>query len=207
MAGRDFESDRQGPDQADADNSPEGGAGVESGVSVAVEGRVTGLEADLAGQLTRAQAQAAEYLDSWRRSVAELSNARKRMQREQTEMSAVATARVLERLIPIVDDVQRAFSSLPADAAASDWVAGFRLIQRKLEGLLESEGVTTIAAEGKRFDPAVHFAVSLEYQPGYGDGDIIAEVSRGYLLGDRVLRPSMVRVARGQDGAEARDAA
>ncbi len=149
-------------------------------------------------QLALAQAQAAEYLDNWRRSVAELSNARKRMQREQADFNVNATARILEKLLPIVDDVERAFRSLPADQADGDWVNGFRLIQRKLQALLDSEGVTVIPAEGQMFDPAFHQAVTHEEVAGYADGQIVAELARGYKLGDRVLRPSMVRVAKGE---------
>jgi molecular chaperone GrpE len=151
---------------------------------------------DQAQQLAQAQAQAAEYLDNWRRATAELSNARKRMQREQTEFAATASARVLERLLPILDDFERAFKALPADQVDTDWVTGFRMIQRKLEGILESEGATPIPTEGQKFDPALHHAISHEEKEGYGEGDIIAEVGRGYKMGDRVLRPSYVRVAK-----------
>ena len=104
--------------------------------------------AELQEQLAQAQAQAAEYLDNWRRATAELSNARKRMQREAEELRAAASVRVLEKLLPVVDDMDRAFTVVPADQAESDWVNGFRMIQRKLHGILESEGVTTIPAEG-----------------------------------------------------------
>jgi molecular chaperone GrpE len=150
-----------------------------------------------AKELAQAKAQAAEYLDNWRRTTAELSNARKRMQREQAEFAATATARVLEKLLPVVDDMDRAFNVLPADQAEPDWVAGFRLIQRKLQSLIESEGVVAIETEGRKFDPELHYAVSHEEAEGHGEGDIIGEVAKGYKLGDRVLRPSMVRVAKG----------
>jgi molecular chaperone GrpE len=148
-------------------------------------------------QLAQAQAQAAEYLDNWRRATAELSNAKKRMAREQEELRVTAASRLLEKLLPIVDDVERAFTVVPADQANSDWVNGFRLIQRKLQSLLESEGVKTIPAEGQMFDPAVHYAVTHEDADGYREGQIIAELARGYRLGEKVLRPTMVRVAKG----------
>jgi len=156
----------------------------------------TGAE-DLQEQLAQAQAQAAEYLDSWRRATAELSNAKKRMAREQEEFRAMAASRLIEKLLPIVDDVERAFSVVPDDQANSDWVNGFRLIQRKLQAFLESEGVKPIPAEGETFDPAVHYAVTHEEADGYREGQVIAELARGYRLGDKVLRPSMVRVAKG----------
>jgi molecular chaperone GrpE len=154
-------------------------------------------QAQLVEQLAKAQAEAAEYLDNWRRAVADMSNARKRMQREQAEITATAAARVLEKLIPIVDDVDRAFSALAPEVAQNDWVNGFRMIQRKLQTLLEGEGVTTIPAEGQVFDPTVHYAVSHEVHPELPEGSVIAEVSKGYKLGERVLQPAMVRVSKG----------
>jgi molecular chaperone GrpE len=153
---------------------------------------------ELAAQLAQAQAQAAEYLDNWRRALADMSNARKRMQREQAELQATASARVLARLLPVMDDMDRAFEALPPDQANQEWVSGFRLIQRKLQSILESEGATPIVTEGQKFDPEFHHAVSHEEQPGMSDGDIISEVGRGYKLGEKVLRPALVRVAKGQ---------
>jgi molecular chaperone GrpE len=174
--------------------APDGDAGAEP-VPAVIEG---GDPAELREKLAQAEAQSAEYLDNWRRAVADLSNARKRMQREQDEMRRSAAARVLEKLIPVIDDVDRAFANVPADQADSDWVNGFRLIQRKLHALLESEGVKPIPAVGEQFDPKLHYAVTHEDADGLKEGQIIAEVAKGYKLDDKVLRPSMVRVAKGQ---------
>jgi molecular chaperone GrpE len=162
----------------------------------AIEDQMAEAQA-LREQLVQAQAQAAEYLDNWRRATADLSNARKRMQRELEEYRAAAAERVIERLLPVADDMHRAFENVPADQSDSDWVNGFRMIQRKLEQLLESESVSVIPTAGQSFDPALHFAVSHEEAEGYDEGQIIAEVAQGYRLMDKVLRPSMVRVAKG----------
>jgi molecular chaperone GrpE len=148
-------------------------------------------------QLAQAQAQAAEYLDNWRRATADFTNARKRMQRELEEYRAAAAERVMEKLLPVADDVHRAFENVPADQADSDWVNGFRMIQRKLDQLLESESVSVIPTAGQSFDPALHFAVSHEEAEGYEEGQIIGEVAQGYRLNDKILRASMVRVAKG----------
>ncbi len=153
--------------------------------------------ASLAEQLTQAQAQAAEYLDNWRRALADLSNARKRMQREMDDMRTAAAERVLERLLPIIDDVERAFTVVPSEYANSDWVNGFRLIQRKLQLLLDNEGVQRIPVEGQTFDPKLHDAVTHEEAEGYAEDQIIGEVTRGYRLGEKVLRAAQVRVAKG----------
>jgi len=155
------------------------------------------VEQALREQLAQAQAQAAEYLDSWRRATADLSNARKRMQRELDEYRAAAAERVLEKLLLIADDMQRAFQNVPADQADSDWVNGFRMIQRKLDQLLESESVSIIPTAGQSFDPELHFAVSHEKAEGYEEGQIIGEVARGYRLNGKILRASKVRVAKG----------
>lgn len=148
-------------------------------------------------QLAQKEAEAAEYLDNWRRAAADLSNARKRMLREQEDMRALANERLLEKLLPIVDDIDRAIAALPPDQANSDWANGFRAIQRKVQGLLESEGVTSIETAGKTFDPELHYAITHEEAEGYEEGQIIGETARGYKLHDKVLRPSMVRVAKG----------
>jgi molecular chaperone GrpE len=182
----DVETNGQCVNQAEQGQAPARGAG---------DGQAT---EDLAAQLAQAQAQAAEYLDNWRRALADMSNARKRMQREQAELQATASARVLTRLLPVMDDMDRAFEALPPEQANQEWVSGFRLIQRKLQNILESEGATPIATEGQKFDPELHHAVSHEEQPGLIEGDIISEVGRGYKLGEKVLRPALVRVAKGQ---------
>jgi molecular chaperone GrpE len=149
-------------------------------------------------ELAKKSAEAAEYLDHWRRSMADLSNARKRMLREQEETRATAAQRVLEKLLPVLDDMDRAFAALTADQAEGEWISGFRAIQRKLQGVLESEGVTPISTEGQGFDPAIHHAITHEEADGYDEGQIIGEAARGYMLRDKVLRPSMVRVAKGK---------
>ncbi len=169
----------------------------ESATAQPPEAPAAAVQPSLEEQLAQAQAQAAEYLDNWRRAVAELSNARKRMQREMDEMRVSAAERVLLKLLPVMDDMERAFAAVPADQANSEWVNGFRLIQRKLQALLESEGVQHIPVEGTQFDPKLHHAVSHEEIEGYSDGQIIGEVARGYRLGDKVLRPALVRVAKG----------
>jgi molecular chaperone GrpE len=148
-------------------------------------------------ELANKNAEATEYLENWRRSAAELSNARKRMLREQEDARLTAGQRVLEKLLPVLDDMDRAFAVLPEGQVASEWASGFRAIQRKLQQLLESEGVTPIRTEGQTFDPALHYAVTHEEADGYDDGQIIGEAARGYMLRDKVLRPSMVRVAKG----------
>ena len=167
---------------------------LEEGDEVAAEEE--GLEA-LRNELEQAHAKEAEYLDGWQRARAELSNARKRFQREQQQSYTNAKADVLCRLLPIVDDLERAFETLPDDLSGHGWVEGIRLVQCKAQGFLEQEGVVAIDAVGREFDPFLHQAVTHEPSDEVPEGHIIAQMQRGYSLGDRVLRPCMVRVSSG----------
>lgn len=148
-------------------------------------------------KLEETRAKEAEYLDGWQRARAELANARKRFQREQEQAYDNARADVLVRLLPVVDDFERAFETLPADLASLTWVEGVELIRRKLRMLLEQDGVAPIEVVGREFDPFLHQAVTHEPSDGVPAGQIIDELQTGYRMGERVLRPSVVRVSAG----------
>lgn len=147
-------------------------------------------------KLAQAEARAAEYLDGWQRAQAEFSNYRKRQEAERVQTTVLANATLLRKLLPIVDDLQRALAILPASLSQMTWCEGVFLIKRKLDLVLESEGVKPIETGGKMFDPFYHEAVMVEEVSGYGEGQIVDEVQRGYMLGERMLRPALVRVAR-----------
>jgi molecular chaperone GrpE len=155
--------------------------------------QVAALRQDLA----ETKAKETEYLDGWQRARAELSNARKRFQRDQEQAYTNARADVLTRLLPIVDDFERARNTLPDDLSRLTWIEGVLLIQRKLQALLDQDGVVPIQAVGEKFDPFLHQAITHEPSAAVPEGHVIDEMQRGYRLGDRVLRPSMVRVSSG----------
>jgi len=144
-------------------------------------------------QLEELQVQAAEYKDGWQRAVADFQNYRKRVERENGEVYQNAVAGIIKRYLPILDDLERALAARPADMA---WVEGIELIYRKLQVILEAEGVKRIEAEGQVFDPNLHEAISQEPAEGHESGQVIAVVQNGYKLGERVIRPAMVRVAQ-----------
>lgn len=148
-------------------------------------------------ELATAQAKEAEYLDGWQRARAELSNARKRFQREQEQAYANAKADILARLLPIVDDLERAFATLPENLSRLTWIGGVKLVQHKFLLLLEQEGVAPIEAVGREFDPFLDQAVTHEPAEEVPEGYVIAEMQKGYKVGERVLRPSVVRVSSG----------
>jgi molecular chaperone GrpE len=147
--------------------------------------------------LDEARAKEAEYLDGWQRARAELSNARKRFQREREQAYTNAKGDVLTQLLPIADDFERAIETLPENLSNLTWTEGVALIQRKLQQLLEQAGVTPIEAVGQEFDPFLHQAVTHEPSETVPAGQVIAEMQKGYQAGDRVLRPSVVRVSAG----------
>jgi molecular chaperone GrpE len=151
----------------------------------------------LCKQLEEVRAKEAEYLDGWQRARAELSNARKRFQREQQGAYTNAKADMLLRLLPIIDDFERAFADLPDELTDHTWIQGIKLVQQKAQGILNQEGVKPIEAAGQEFDPLWHQAVTHEPSEEVPEGQVIAEMQKGYSMGDRVLRPSMVRVSSG----------
>ncbi len=149
--------------------------------------------AELEKQLAAAQSQAAEYKDGWQRSVAEFQNFRKRVEAEKAETYQSAVGSIIKRYLPVLDDMERAMGSRPANLA---WADGVELICRKLESILEAEGLKRIEAEGQKFDPNFHEAILQEPAEGVESGTVIAIVRNGYMLGERVIRPAMVRVAQ-----------
>ena len=153
--------------------------------------------ATLEVRLTEAEGKAAEYLDGWQRAQASFANYRKRTEAEQAHWRSAANANLLTRLLPILDDFQRAFDALPDEFEGHSWLSGVTLIQRKIRAILDSESVAVIELNtGDPFDPLYHQAVVYQEVEGFEDGQIVAEVEKGYLLGERVLRPSMVVVAK-----------
>ena len=147
---------------------------------------------ELQKQLAEAQSQAAEYKDGWQRSTADFQNYRRRVDAEKAETYQSAVGNIIKRYLPILDDMDRAMESRPADLA---WANGIELIHRKLQAILEAEGIKRIEAVGEKFDPNYHEAILQEPADGVESGTVIAVVRNGYMLGERVIRPAMVRVA------------
>ena len=149
---------------------------------------------ELQHQLEDARAQGDEHLRAWQRAAADLSNYRRRTEEERELVARFASSALISRLLTGLDDFDRALEHVPEDAHEG-WVDGVRLVERKLRSVLEAEGLTPIEAVGQPFDPNVHEAVVHEETADYPDSHVIGELQRGYRLHDRVLRPSLVRVA------------
>jgi len=151
--------------------------------------------AALQSSLDAVKAQAAEYLDGWQRARAEFANFKKRIEAEREEARDRSNEALLLNLLPIVDDLERAFQTVPPELSELPWVNGVSIIWHKLQALLESERVVPIRAAGQPFDPQRHEAVMQEETTAHPDGTVVAEIRRGYQRGERVLRPALVKVA------------
>jgi molecular chaperone GrpE len=139
-----------------------------------------------------------EYKDLLLRKTAEFDNYRRRTERERQAQAESAAADLLGELLPLVDDLERALTAEPGTEGADAYRRGVELIHRQLVDVLRKRGVRPIEALGADFDPHQHQAVAHEAAPGRRDGEVIEEYRRGYTLGDRLLRPSMVKVAKGE---------
>lgn len=151
----------------------------------------------LTQDLEKAQAQAKDYFDGWQRERADFANYKRRIERDQQAMTYQITGEIIKKHLAVLDDLERALKTRPTEGTAATWSNGIELIYRKLQNILEAEGVRRIPAETEEFNPNRHEAISYEASPDHGSGEIIEVVQQGYTLGDRVLRPAMVRVARG----------
>jgi molecular chaperone GrpE len=142
------------------------------------------------------QRQRDEYYDLLLRKTAEFDNYRKRTERDRQALTNAAAASILEELLPLMDDLERALK-VEAGAETDAYRRGVELIHKQLSEILRKRGVRPIDAVGADFDPYYHQAVTYEHAEGRRDGEVIEEFRRGYMLGERLLRPSMVKVAKG----------
>jgi len=150
---------------------------------------------ELLTRLTTIEAQAKEYLDGWQRAQAEFINYRKRMEREQEQQRLNAVGSAVKRYLSVVDDLERAIQNVPDNCQGIPWVEGINLIYQKMITALEADGVKSMGSVGELFDPNLHEAIGLAPSNDHPSGHVIEVLQKGYLIGDKVLRPAMVRVA------------
>src|SRR5262245_34376963 len=136
-----------------------------------------------------------DYYDRWMRKAAEFDNYRRRVERERREQADQSVVNLLQDLLSVVDDFDRALMVESGESAAS-YRKGVELIHAKLHDLLRKRGVKPIEALGADFDPNIHQAVIQEVDPHHREGEVTAELQKGYMIGDRLLRPAMVKVAK-----------
>jgi len=136
-----------------------------------------------------------DYYDRWTRKAAEFDNYRKRVERERREQSEQAIVDLLQELLLVVDDFDRALTAEAGGERGEAYRRGIELIHAKLYDVLKKYGVRPIDALGADFDPNFHQAVIQESSPDHREGEVIGELRKGYMIGDRLLRPAMVKVA------------
>ena len=136
-----------------------------------------------------------DFKDRWLRKSAEFDNYRKRIERERREQADQSVVDLLQDLLLVVDDFDRALTMEGGDEGGA-YRKGVELIHGKLHDLLRKQGVTAIDVLGADFDPNVHMAVMHEESPAHREGEVIGELQKGYMLHDRLLRPAMVKVAK-----------
>ena len=151
---------------------------------------------EMRGQLELAQQESAENKAGWQRTAADYANYRRRTEQDREQNLGLANEALLSKLLAIVDDFDRAIANMPDELAKAPWVDGIVAIDRKLRQLLDSEGLTPIEAAGQPFDPHQHEAIVQVETNKVPEGTVTAELQRGYRLRDRVLRPSLVAVAK-----------
>jgi len=149
--------------------------------------------------LAEEKVKAEGYLANWQRAQADFINYKRRTEQEKGETIKCANTDLILSLLPAIDDLERAFNSMPPNHSEPTWMDGIRLIERKLKACLEAQGLTPIKALGEPFDPYLHEAVR---QDKGKEGIVIEEVQKGYKLHDKVIRPSMVVVGNGEEEEE-----
>ncbi len=171
-----------------------GGAAAEP----AIEEEPVDDVAALKQELETHRQQSEYHLEQWKRAAANLENYRKRAEKERAELRKSGQAALIAQLLPILDDFERAFQTVPFALSHFTWTEGLALIDRKLQLLLSQHGLKEIKALGKPFDPALHQALMEEETTAYEDGHVMAVLQKGYILHDRVLRPAMVKIAKNE---------
>ena len=187
----------KGPDNSARNNFPDG-TDVAAGSEEPQEMVMIPKEHHeaLLQDMEKSRLKAQEYFDGWQRERADFLNYKKRLERDQEQRNNNFTLNFIKKYLVILDDLDRALKTRPTQGDGAAWSAGVELIYRKLQNYLEMEGVRPFPTDQKTFDPTLHEAISHEPSPDHESGEIIEVVQQGYMLGDRVLRPALVRVAQ-----------
>jgi molecular chaperone GrpE len=157
-------------------------------------------------QFEEAQREVEQFRNMLQRERADSLNSKRRVEEEKEEFQKRANTSLITRLLPILDDFQRALQHIPQDDPLSSWLAGVELVYRNLEVVLESLGVTHIEALDKTFDPQEHESVFYEVSKNNEEDKVLSVVREGYKLNGRVLRPAQVTVSKRKEEKSSPDA-
>lgn len=134
--------------------------------------------------------------DRWQRSAADLVNLRRRTEQDRGEMEKFAGMLLVQEILPVLDNFERALATIPGNLAMLTWIQGIMLIERHLRAILERQGLEAIEAEGKQFSPHLHEAVAEVETGEQPAGTVVREYQKGYMMHGRVIRPTLVEIAR-----------
>ncbi len=151
-------------------------------------------ETDWAAEAERWKAQAEENHNRLLRTLADMENLRRRVRKEQEDMAKYASLKVIEALLPALDNFERALSVDKQTLTVESLLQGVEMVYRQIKQVFEQEGLTPIEAAGKPFDPNLHQAVMQVQDDQYESGVVVEELQKGYQFKDRVIRPAMVKV-------------
>jgi len=169
-------------------------AAEESGAPQSEEGTPV-PDLNLAEILATARKEAAEFKEGWLRERADFNNYKKRVEGQMKDLRENAVVDAMLNLLPIIDDFERAMANVPPEMKDHPWMNGVGGIHRKFQKTLEEKGVTVLDPVGQVFDPNRHEAVTTEASSEVESGHVIATLQKGYIKGDRVLRPAIVKIA------------
>jgi molecular chaperone GrpE len=145
--------------------------------------------------ISKLQEEARINLEGWQRARAEFANYKKRIEKEIKDASDNGAVGAVKQMLPIMDDFARALDNIPDDLKNNPWVTGTALILKKFDKVLEAHNIQEIDPVGQPFDPHQHEAVGTDDSDEYASGTVTATLQKGYISGERVVRPALVRVA------------
>ena len=188
----------------DEEGHPGNGSEIQSEMDEAgvIEEATKKVITELSQETEEWHAKADEYLDKYRRSAAEFSNYRRRQERDAEQRTQLYKMDIIRQLLPILDDLQRAVVSMPDAIGGGSWGEGVTLIERKFLNVLSGFSVVPIEAQGERFDPRFHSALLQAESEEYEQGVVMEELQMGYMMGDQVIRPTLVKVSLGTNTTE-----
>ncbi len=155
---------------------------------------IAGASAEESGVETL-KAEAEKNFAGWQRTLAEFQNYRRRVEREQEDMRQRIALDTIAKILPVLDDLERALASMPEEQHESPWVSGVSLISGKFNRLFEEYNITPLDPVGEEFDPNLHQAISREDSDKYDSGVVMETLQKGYISGETLVRPALVRVA------------
>ncbi len=159
------------------------------------------LEKAVQQRIADEQAKCEDAVQRLLRTQADFANYKRRNDQEREQQARFANLLLVQELLPVLDNLDRALATIPEAVSALPWMDGLVLVDRQLRATLEKQGLKPIVALGTRFDPMVHEAIIQEATMDYEDDEVIAELQRGYMLHDKVVRPTLVKVAKRVESA------